>query len=226
MISKIINYIKFLKKVNIIQFFYLNYFCDAVIRMDNSKIIPYKNAVIDIADSSKIYLSGGDIEIGCDKLKKSKAETRVRLRENAVWSSAYGAKISYGTTFEILNNAIINSKFFTINSNCTMVAAKRIDIGKDVMIGRNVVIYDSDFHQLVDIDGKITNLPSIVSIGDHVWIATNAMVTKGAQIGAGAMIGANSIVNGTIRPNTMYYTKTVPVTRENYGSWNRKRHDL
>ena len=223
MISKIINYIKFLKKVNILQFFYLNYFCNSVIRLDNSKIIPYKNAVVDIEDSSKIYLSGGDIEIGCDKLKKSKAETRVRLRENAVWSSVNGAKISYGTTFEILNNAIINSKFFTMNSDCTIIAAKRIDIGKDVMIGRNVVIYDSDFHQLVDNTGKITNLPADVSIGDHVWIATNAMVMKGSNIGSGAMIGANSMVNGAIPNHTMYYTKSTAVMRENYGSWNRKR---
>ena len=76
MIRKIIQYAIFLKKVNIIQFIYLNYFCQMIIRTDNSKIIPYKNAVIEINRNAKIYLGGGDIEIGCELLKKSKTERK------------------------------------------------------------------------------------------------------------------------------------------------------
>ena len=223
MIAKIFNYIKFLRGIDAKRFFYLNYFCPAVIRTDNSKLIPYKNAVVDIAPNAKLYLSGGDIEIGCDKLKKSRAETRLRLRENAVWCSVGGTRISYGTTLEILNNAILNSKFFTMNSNCTMVIAKCINIGRDVMIGRSAIIYDSDFHQLLDMDGNITNHSSPVTIDDHVWLATNTMVMKGSSIGSGAMIGANSVVSGKITANTMYYTKNTPVTRENYGTWKREK---
>lgn len=223
MITRIINYLKFLKKVNIKLFFYLNYFCDAVIRLDNSKIIPYKNTVVDLDPSCKIYISGGDIEIGCDKLKKSKAETRIRLRENAVWASVGGTRVSYGTTLEILDNAILNSKFFTMNSNCTMVIANRINIGKDVMIGRGAIIYDSDFHQVMDTAGNIINYSAPVTIGDHVWLATNTMVLKDSKIDAGAMIGANSVVNGNIPANTMYYIKNTPVTRENYGTWKREK---
>ena len=57
-----------------------------MIRTDHYKLIPYKNSVIDISKKAKIYIRGGDIEIGCDMIKKSKAETRVRLRENGIWS--------------------------------------------------------------------------------------------------------------------------------------------
>lgn len=72
---RLFQYFSFLKKVNIIDFFYLNYFCESVIRTDHYKLIPYKNSVIDISKNAKIYIRGGDIEIGCDLLKKSKAET-------------------------------------------------------------------------------------------------------------------------------------------------------
>lgn len=223
MIARIINYIKFLGKVNIRQFYYYNYFCKSVIRLDQSKLIPYKNAIIDIDLTAKIYLFKGDIEIGCDKLKKSKVETCLRLRENAIWNSVGGNKISYGTTLEILKDAVLNSKFFTMNSNCTMIVAKRIDFGQDVMIGRNVIIYDSDFHQLLDIEGRITNYALPVVIGDHVWLATNTLVTKGARIGSGSVVGANSIVNCKILDNQMYYVKNNPIIRNDYGKWKRER---
>ena len=223
MVTRIINYLKFLKKVNIKLFFHLNYFCDAVIRLDNSKIIPYKNAVVDLDPGCKIYISGGDIEIGCDKLKKSKEETRVRLRKNAVWGSDGGARISYGTTLELLTDALFNSKFFTINSNCTMVIAKRADFGKDVMIARNVILYDSDFHQLLDNDDNIINYSDPLTIGNHVWIGANSMILKGANIGSGSMIGANTVVTGNVPHKTMFYQKNVPVIRENYGTWNREK---
>ena len=159
---RLFQYFSFLKKVNIIDFFYLNYFCESVIRTDHYKLIPYKNSVIDISKNAKIYIRGGDIEIGCDLLKKSKAETRVRLRENAIWSSKNGCKISYGTTLEILDNAILNSGYFTVNCNSVIVVAKKMYLGQDVMIGRNAVLYDSDFHQMLDKKGKTLNPASQV----------------------------------------------------------------
>lgn len=221
MIRKIINYGKFLKKVNVIQFFYVNFFCKSIIRLDNSKIIPYKNAVLDIDKSAKIYLSGGDIEIGCDLLRKSKAETRVRLREGAIWSSLGGCKISYGSTLELLRNAILSSEYYTMNSNGTIVVAKKIILGNDIMIGRNVVIYDSDHHQIVNRDGEIKNYPSPVSIGDHVWIASNVLILKGAVIGAGSVVGANATVYGRIPDQTIFSIKQENIFREIVGSWNR-----
>ena len=62
-------YYLFLKKVNIFDFFYLNYFCKSIIRTDHYKVIPYKNTVIEIPKTAKIYVESGDIEIGCDVLR-------------------------------------------------------------------------------------------------------------------------------------------------------------
>ena len=49
---RLFQYFSFLKKVNIIDFFYLNYFCESVIRTDHYKLIPYKNSVIDISKNA------------------------------------------------------------------------------------------------------------------------------------------------------------------------------
>ena len=223
MIRKIIQYAIFLKKVNIIQFIYLNYFCQMIIRTDNSKIIPYKNAVIEINRNAKIYLGGGDIEIGCELLKKSKTETYVRLRDNAIWSSSGGCKIAYGSTLEALENALFCNKYFTMNSNSVIIAAKKIQFGQDVMIGRNVVIYDSDHHIIRDEEGNISNFDAPVIIGDHVWLATNVTVLKGAVIGTGSVIAANAVVYGNVSSKSIYRNTEKVDVKKNYGSWERQR---
>ena len=223
MIRKIIQYAIFLKKVKIIPFIYFNYFCRMIIRTDNSKIIPYKNAVIDIDKSAKIYLGSGDIEVGCELLKKSKTETYVRLRNDAVWSSVGGCKLAYGSTLEILDNAVFDSKYFTMNSNSVIIAAKKIQFGHDVMIGRNAVIYDSDHHSIRNKEGKITNLDAPVIIGDQVWLATNVTVLKGAIIGTGSIIAANAVVHGDVNSKSIYRTKEISDVKKSYGSWERQR---
>lgn len=174
--KKIIQYIIFMKKVRKLQFIYLNYFCKRIVRKDRSKIIPYKNAVVEIQKGARICMIGGDIEIGCNKIRGSKAETRLRIYQNAVWNAQNGCKISYGTTVEVLPKACLESGFFTTNSESVLIAAQRIVLGNDVMIGRNVIIYDSDYHQILDEKGNTINEPQSVIIGNHV--KTNMSVSE------------------------------------------------
>lgn len=47
--------------------------------------------------------------------------------------------------------------YFTVNSGSSIVCAKSIKFGDDVMLGRNVIIYDSDFHQMLDENGAMKN---------------------------------------------------------------------
>lgn len=221
--KRIWQYIMFLRTVNIIDFFFLNYFCKKVIRVDNSKIIPYKNSLIDLENGSKIYLVNGDIEIGCDLLKHSKTETRVRLRKDAIWSSNGGCKISYGSTVELLDGALLDSKYFTLNTNSVIIAAKQISIGSDVMMSRNVVIYDSDFHSIMDINNICTNRPKKVILEDHVWVGANSMILKGCKIGADSIISAFSKVTDNVEPKVILHTNSNIHVRELSGTWNRSK---
>ena len=55
------------------------------------------------------------------------------------------------------------------------------------MAGRNVVIYDSDFHTILNTQHELMNPDAPVTIGDHVWLATNVTVLKGSSIGSGSV---------------------------------------
>lgn len=221
MLHKLIQYFLFLREIRIIQFFYLNYFSKKVVRKGKGKIIPYKHSVIELEKGTKVYLDDGDIEIGCNRLKKSKIETLVRMRENSIWRQSEGCKISYGCTIDILQNVEFRSEYFTMNCNSVIVAACKIHFGHDVMIGRNVVIYDSDFHQILDTDGQIANYSREVSIGNHVWIGVNVTILKGTVIEDGCIIGANASVSGHIENNTMYWNKRECCKQKDFARWDR-----
>src|SRR5690349_13665879 len=74
-------------------------------------------------------------------------------------------------------------------SGTAIVCKKQITIGNDVMIGGNVVIYDSDFHSLDNL--KRNNIPedrsdvhtSAVIIKDGAFIGGHSTILKGVVIG-------------------------------------------
>lgn len=222
MIKKIRQRIQLYCKLQFIRYLHLNYFCKNVVRTDNSRILPYKHAVLDLEPGSRIWLGGGDLEIGCDRLRGSKAETLVRLRRGAVWSSEGGCRISYGVTLEVLQEGLLDTQFFTANTGSVIITAKKLQIGRDVMIGRNVIVYDSDHHAIRNPYGEITNPDAPIKIGDQVWLATNATVKKGTAIGSNSLIGANTVAHGNIPANTIYQTVHTEKTRTGYGSWHRE----
>lgn len=183
-----------LKKIDIIKFLYLNYFCKNIIREGNGKIIPYKRSVFSFEENSKIVLHDASVEVNNESLSDSKAEALVRLRKNAVWNVNGPCTLNYGCTIELLENGVIDSQYFTMNSNSIIVCAKHISIGNDVMIGRNVVIYDSDFHDIFNEEGRIMNCSEEVIIGDHVWLCTNVSVLKGSKITENSVVPFGTIV--------------------------------
>ncbi len=189
----------FFSRIDTLQFIKLNYISKNVIREGKGKIIPFNGAHIELEKNSKLILHDESMEIGLNRIKGSKAETLVRLRNNAVWDVKGYCGLCYGVTVEINENAKIASRYFTSNSNSAVIVNKEVTIGNDVMLGRNVVIYDSDFHS---INNKNTKSEP-VTIGDHVWIATNSMVLKGVHIGNGSIVSAGTIVKKDVPEQTI-----------------------
>ncbi len=203
MLKKRIKRIRFILSIRPIKYVYYNYFCRNIVRKGKARIIPYRNAILDLKKGCRINLSGGDLEIGCDKLFGSKAETYVRLRENAVWNCDAGCKIAYGCTVEILKDALLDSLYFTMNSKSTMIAGHHITVGQDVMLARNVVVYDSDFHDLLNEQGEKINTPEEVVISNHVWIGTNSMILKGVHIKSDSVIAGGTIITSDVDSSTL-----------------------
>lgn len=210
------NKFELLRKINIIQFIYLNKICKKVEHKGNGRIIPYKNSIVDISAGGKIVMYDEDLEIGFGKLKKSKAETLLRIHDGAIWNVYKTCTINYGCTLEVLRNAKLQTDYFTMNSNSVLVCAEDIRVQNDVMIGRNVIIYDSDYHKIEH--EQYLNPAQPVIIGNHVWIGTNSMILKGTHIGDNCIIGAGERIKGEITAdNTVINGQCFP----NKGLWKR-----
>ena len=76
-----------------------------------------------------------------------------------------------------------------MNENASIVCESRIEIGEGVAIAPNVLIRDCDSH---NIHGVIAKKP--ISIGNHVWIGSNAIILKGVNIVGGITIGDNCVI--------------------------------
>ena len=88
-----------------------------------------------------------------------------------------------------------------LNEGVSVAASSRIVIGDNCLIGDNVQIHDSDYHQ-VDVDRPMRVLP--IEIGRNVWIGRNAIISPGVTIGDHAIIGAGSVVTQSVPARMIY----------------------
>src|SRR5581483_1819017 len=86
-----------------------------------------------------------------------------------------------------------------LNRNTEIVAARSVTIGHHCMIARDVIIMDTDQHQLPDSELLIHP----VELGNWIWIGARAIILKGVRIGNGAVIGAGSVVTKDVASSTV-----------------------
>lgn len=98
-----------------------------------------------------------------------------------------GATIEIGDEAQINNNAFLKSQ------------GPGIRIGRGALIGSEVTIYDSDFHDLRP-DRRRDGEPRMaaVDLGENVFIGDGVTILKGVTIGADSVIGAGSVVVSSI----------------------------
>lgn len=92
------------------------------------------------------------------------------------------------------------------NNSITLIAEHTsITIGKRVLIGTNVEVYDSDFHGVDVKDRNISRFENArpVTIGDDVFIGSNTRIIKGVSIGSGSVIANGSMVVKDIPENVI-----------------------
>lgn len=95
-------------------------------------------------------------------------------------------------------------------SSVAIVCHERIEIGNNVNLGGNVVIYDTDFHSLNHIDRLDKNKDVIntktkpVKIGNNAFIGAHSTILKGVTIGNNSIIGAGSVVTKNIPDNEIW----------------------
>lgn len=111
----------------------------------------------------------------------------------------------------ILRKACLSMGGVYINKGSMIECACHISIGDDCLIGRDVLIRDSDGHV---IDNNPNGMTSPVVIEDHVWICSRAMILKGVRIGKGAIVAAGAVVTRDVPAGCMVAGVPAKVIRE------------
>ncbi len=106
--------------------------------------------------------------------------------QNCQFYAGVRLEIERGATLLIGNGTYLNR-------NTLVHAGESVHIGKDCKISWDVVIMDTDGHQL---PGKRDCQPVIIE--DEVWIGCRSIILKGVHIGRGAVVAAGSVVTKSI----------------------------
>ncbi len=79
-----------------------------------------------------------------------------------------------------------------------------VSIGPHTLLGTNVEIYDSDFHEL-DPEKRMGGTPKVqpVNIGENVFIGSNVRILKGVAIGDNSVIANSSVIVSSIPANVV-----------------------
>jgi len=93
-------------------------------------------------------------------------------------------------------------------SGTVICAAKSVRIGARCLLGSDVMIFDTDFHNPEPEGRRYARtdwgrVSAATAIGDDVFIGTGTRVMKGVTIGDGCIIGAGSVVVSDIAPFTV-----------------------
>lgn len=110
----------------------------------------------------------------------------LRVKGNAI--------LAQGTRLWIENNSTITlGDNFSCNKECLIRANANITTGTDVLLGWNIELNTSDGHSIY-VDGVRKTNTKPINIGNHVWIASHAILSKGASINDDCVIAQRSIV--------------------------------
>ena len=122
-------------------------------------------------------------------------------------------RVFAGTRIVIDDGAQLKVGSGYINSDARIECFASITLGDDVAIASQVVIRDSDSHQLKSVIGASTPTAPIL-IGDHVWIGLGATILKGVTIGDGAVIAAGAVVTRDVPSHSLVAGVPARVVRE------------
>jgi acetyltransferase-like isoleucine patch superfamily enzyme len=126
----------------------------------------------------------------------------VENRYNVLWiesgTISFNGRAHFGEGVSIRNKGSLEfGANFSANKNLRLTCSKNIVFGKDVLLGWNCCIRDSDGHHIL-FEGKEKPIAKDVAIGDHVWICAESHILKGAHLGNSSVLGYKSLLTTNI----------------------------
>lgn len=114
------------------------------------------------------------------------------------------ANIGSGVRLSTVNreSVIIFGDKFCVTGGSSIVCCKSISFGKECLLSWDILIMDTDFHNVLNINGEVINYSKPIKIGDKVWIGCRNTILKGVSICNNIVIAAGSKITSDItQPN-------------------------
>ncbi|MBQ0087738.1 MAG: acyltransferase [Prevotellaceae bacterium] len=176
----------------------------------------YHWSKINLAKTATIELpERGYLDINVLNLK------RRRVTPCTLWLDENSLLTSNGfTMYEGAAICVLKNGHLTLGRNSYMNAsliqcADAITIGDNCAIASDALIQDTDFHPILDENGKEKPISKPIVIGNHVWICAHAIVLKGVTIGDGAIVAAGAVVTKDVPARCVVAGNPAKVVREN-----------
>ena len=150
-----------------------------------------------------------------------------------------GKKCSFedGVTFTVFGDGCIeigDNTTFVRNTEVTVLAGMKLEIGSDCLLSCEIKLYCGDGHAIFDVSERKrlntqdkNNPKNIISIADHVWVGMRAIILNKTIIGRSSIVGAGSVVKGVFPNNCILAGNPARVIRKDI-TWsaNSLRNDM
>ena len=177
----------------------------------------YNYSLINVAKSAKLILDEkSHLGINVLNLNRDKVQPctlwlgdNSRMEVHGHFDMYEGAAIVIydGGHLEVGNNSYMNMSLIQ--------CANHITIGDNCAIAADVLIQDTDFHPIINEDGKENPISKPIHIGNHVWICTKSIILNGVNIGDGAIVAAGAVVTKDVPTGCVVAGNPAKVVKEN-----------
>ncbi len=196
---KFVRYVKTILSCDLLRFVYFNFFCKQVIRKKNRFIFPFYGSRIQLEKGSKLIIND-NLFMNSPHHKHSNEQCYLKILKGGCFEVNGKCKFAANNTIEINYDSTLKVGKFDANYGTTIICGNRIEIGNDVGFGRNVMIYDNNFHT-TGLNKNVRLKPLIIE--DHVWLCTGVTIVKGVKIERGAVCSINSTITRNIKSKNM-----------------------
>lgn len=196
---KVMSILKSLLKCNVFMFIYYNFLCKGVIRKRFKYVFPYFGSRIQLDKGAKLIINDNLI-MNWPKHRYSNEQCYLKILGEGCFEVDGRCRFAANNTIEINYDAFLKVGRFDSNYGTTIICGNKIEIGNDVGFGRNVMIYDNNFHT-TGLNKNVKLKPLIIE--DHVWLCTGVTIVKGLKIERGAVCSINSTVTRNVKSKNM-----------------------
>lgn len=196
------NILKFLFRINLKSIYF------------NFKYLPFNKAVYcPFLISRNVYLRTmkGSISLECDispgliQIGYKNVGIFDEKKSRGIWevngNVLFKGKARIGQGSKICvekKGTLVIGDNFNITAETTIIVHKEVVFGDSCLLSWNILIMDTDFHQIKNQNNKVINKPKSILFGNKVWIGCNSIILKGSIFPNNTIIGANSQVNSEL----------------------------